>query len=103
MVQIKYLKAKYTRESTFRSDLGYQKQYLLVVMARLERRLVSFCVESGCHVDDSITFSEERILAAVARIGFPTMPTNPAQKQKTRTLRGVAYTILFLHRTRCVV
>ena len=38
MVQIKYLKAKYTRESAFRCDLAYQKQYLLALMARLERR-----------------------------------------------------------------
>ena len=40
MVQIRYLKAKFTRESTFRSDLAYQKQYLLVLMARFERRCV---------------------------------------------------------------
>lgn len=38
IVQIKYLKAKWTRESTLRSDLGYQKQYLLVLLARSERR-----------------------------------------------------------------
>ena len=38
MVQIRYLKAKFTRESTFRCDLGYQKQYLLVLMSRLERK-----------------------------------------------------------------
>lgn len=38
MVQIRYLKAKYTREYVFRCDLGYQKQYLLVLMARLERK-----------------------------------------------------------------
>ena len=38
MVQIRYLKAKYSRESTFRCDLVYQKQYLLVLMARLERK-----------------------------------------------------------------
>ena len=38
IVQIKYLKAKWTRESSLRSDLGYQKQYLLVLLARSERR-----------------------------------------------------------------
>lgn len=38
VVQIKYLKAKWTRESTLRSDLGYQKQYLLVLLARCERK-----------------------------------------------------------------
>ncbi|KAI0694558.1 hypothetical protein C8T65DRAFT_666568 [Cerioporus squamosus] len=78
MVQIRYLKAKFTRESTFRCDLGYQKQYLLVLMARLER-------------------NEEKILAAVARIGFPSPA--PARGKK-RTLRTVAYGVLFLHRAR---
>nr|VWP02273.1 Lid2 complex component lid2 [Ganoderma boninense] len=82
MVQIKYLKAKYTRESAFRCDLGYQKQYLLGLMARLER-------------------SEEKILAAVARIGFPALLPNPApKKRRTKTLRSVAYIVLFLNRTR---
>ena len=38
IVQIKYLKAKWTRESALRSDLGYQKQYLLVLLARTERK-----------------------------------------------------------------
>jgi hypothetical protein len=36
IVQIKYLKAKYTRESTMRSDLGFQKHYLLVLLAKFE-------------------------------------------------------------------
>lgn len=37
MLQIRYLKAKFTRESTMRCDLGYQKQYLLVLLAHYER------------------------------------------------------------------
>jgi hypothetical protein len=40
IVQIRYLKAKFTRESTLRSDLGYQKQYLLVLLTKFEKRLV---------------------------------------------------------------
>lgn len=40
MVQIRYLKAKFTRESSFRSDLTYQKRYLLVLLAQFEKRLV---------------------------------------------------------------
>ena len=36
IVQIKYLKAKYTRESTMRSDLGFQKQYLLLLLSKFE-------------------------------------------------------------------
>jgi hypothetical protein len=30
--QIRYLKAKYTRESTFRNGLGLQKRYLLLLV-----------------------------------------------------------------------
>lgn len=37
IVQIRYLKAKFTRESTLRSDLGFQKGYLLALLARSER------------------------------------------------------------------
>ncbi|KAI0366979.1 hypothetical protein BV20DRAFT_951123 [Pilatotrama ljubarskyi] len=82
MVQIRYLKAKFTREYTFRCDLGYQKQYLLVLMARLER-------------------NEERILAAIARIGYPAVPADPPpSKTKVRTLRSVVHSVLFIHRSR---
>lgn len=37
VVQIRYLKAKFTRESTLRCDLGYQKRYLLALLGRSER------------------------------------------------------------------
>lgn len=40
IVQIRYLKAKFTRESSLRCDLGYQKQYLLVLLSRFEKRSV---------------------------------------------------------------
>ena len=50
MVQIRYLKAKFTRESAFRCDLGYQKQYLLVLMARLERRCVFALIHIQSHM-----------------------------------------------------
>jgi hypothetical protein len=43
IIQIRYLKAKFGRESLFRCDLGYQKQYLLVLLAQFEKRFVS-CV-----------------------------------------------------------
>ncbi|KAF8630539.1 hypothetical protein AX15_002860 [Amanita polypyramis BW_CC] len=38
IVQIRYLKAKFTRESSLRTNLCYQKQYLLVLLARYEKR-----------------------------------------------------------------
>ncbi|KAH9940729.1 uncharacterized protein BXZ73DRAFT_42510 [Epithele typhae] len=77
VVQIKYLKAKFSRESTFRSELGFQKRWLLTLMGQSER-------------------NEERILAAVAQIGYPTPRTSP----RRRTLRSVAYMVLFVQRTR---
>lgn len=40
MVHIRYLKAKFHRESSFRNDLTYQKQYLLVLLAQFEKRFV---------------------------------------------------------------
>lgn len=40
MVQIHYLKAKFTRESTFRADLTYQKHYLLEVLSKFEKGYV---------------------------------------------------------------
>jgi hypothetical protein len=38
IVHIHYLKAKFTRENTLRMDLVYQKQYLLILLSRRERR-----------------------------------------------------------------
>jgi myosin protein heavy chain len=38
VVQIRYLKAKFTRESTLRDDLVYQKHYLLVLLSNFEAR-----------------------------------------------------------------
>ncbi|KAF7798727.1 hypothetical protein EIP86_009952 [Pleurotus ostreatoroseus] len=82
IVQIRYLKAKYTRESTMRSDLCNQKRYLLVLLARSER-------------------NEQKILAAIAQIGFPTTPapTLPVAKRR-KTLRSVAHCVMFLARAR---
>ncbi|KAK0563180.1 hypothetical protein OC844_002323 [Tilletia horrida] len=41
MLRIKYLKAKWTREANFRSDLGYQKGFLQQLVGGLERDLAS--------------------------------------------------------------
>ncbi|KAJ7224111.1 hypothetical protein GGX14DRAFT_548737 [Mycena pura] len=78
MVQIQYLKAKFTRESSLRSDLCYQKDYLLILMSKFER-------------------SERNVVAAIARIGFP-VPAPPPKKRKS--LRTVALTVIFLSRAK---
>ncbi|TFK29615.1 hypothetical protein FA15DRAFT_581743 [Coprinopsis marcescibilis] len=78
MVQIRYLKAKYTRESSFRSDLTYQKDYLLVLLKQFEK-------------------SERNIVASIARIGFPAAPSRPKHGRK---LKSVAIVVVFLNRTR---
>jgi len=38
--QIRYLKAKFTRESSLRFALGYQKQYLAVLLSKFQKRSV---------------------------------------------------------------
>ncbi|TFK53458.1 hypothetical protein OE88DRAFT_1676650 [Heliocybe sulcata] len=79
MVQIRYLKAKCTRESVLRGDLGYQKRYLLVLLARYEK-------------------SEQRILAAIARVGFLAPPDS--LKPRSRTLKTVALAVVFAIRAK---
>ncbi|KAJ3553173.1 hypothetical protein NM688_g3757 [Phlebia brevispora] len=82
IIQIRYLKAKYTRESTLRSDLCNQKRYLLVLLARCER-------------------NEQKILAAIAQIGFPTAPEPSLMAvPRRKTLRSVAQCVVFLSRAR---
>ncbi|CCM02679.1 uncharacterized protein FIBRA_04784 [Fibroporia radiculosa] len=79
IVQIRYLKAKFARESALRDGLGYQKQYLLVLLARLEK-------------------NEQTVLAAIARIGFPEVrPPAPLRKRK---LRSVALSVMFILRSK---
>ncbi|KAH9040398.1 hypothetical protein EDB85DRAFT_1925960 [Lactarius pseudohatsudake] len=79
IVQIHYLKAKFTRENTLRMDLSYQKRYLLVLLSRRER-------------------SEEHILAMIAKIASP-IPGLPP-KPRRMTLRTVARGVVFLQRIR---
>ncbi|KAF9224049.1 hypothetical protein BS17DRAFT_880101 [Gyrodon lividus] len=81
IVQIRYLKAKFTRESTLRDDLSYQKQYLLVLLSGFET-------------------SEKHILACILRIGFPKSPPLEVLK-KPRSLKSVALCIIFIRRTKC--
>ncbi|KAI0036219.1 hypothetical protein K488DRAFT_82325 [Vararia minispora EC-137] len=79
IVQINYLKAKFTRENMLRTDLVYQKEYLLVLLARHER-------------------GEEKVLAAIARIGFP-LP-GPSPKEKRKKMKSVVRAVVFLSRAR---
>ncbi|VDB90659.1 unnamed protein product [Peniophora sp. CBMAI 1063] len=79
IVQINYLKAKFTRENTLRIDLGYQKRYLLVLLARHER-------------------GDEKVLAAIARIGFA--QPHPPPKTKRRNLKRLAQAVIFIQRVK---
>ncbi|KAI0788909.1 hypothetical protein C8Q75DRAFT_879628 [Abortiporus biennis] len=82
IVQIRYLKAKFTRESTLRSDLGYQKSYLLALLGRSER-------------------TEQRILSAIARIGFlspPPSPPHSSSPSKKPRLRSIVISLIFIQR-----
>ncbi|KIY44938.1 hypothetical protein FISHEDRAFT_67199 [Fistulina hepatica ATCC 64428] len=79
IIQIRYLKAKFTRESSLRFDLAYQKQYLLVLLSKFER-------------------SERTIVAAIARIGFSTPDLQPRRKPKK--FKSIVCSLLFLSRLR---
>ncbi|KAJ7105464.1 hypothetical protein C8R43DRAFT_1165567 [Mycena crocata] len=78
IVQIRYLKAKFTRESSLRSDLCYQKDYLLVLLSKFEK-------------------SEHNIIASIAKIGFPVVTARPPAK-KPKKLKTLALTVIFLSR-----
>ncbi|KAG6908885.1 hypothetical protein DXG01_002863 [Tephrocybe rancida] len=77
-VQIRYLKAKFTRESSFRGDLVYQKNHLLVLLTQFEK-------------------SEQTIFAAIAKIGFPVSLPSPVKRPLT--FKSVALAVIFLART----
>ncbi|KAL5492538.1 hypothetical protein ACEPAI_3985 [Sanghuangporus weigelae] len=77
-VQIRYLKAKYTREAALRDDLSYQKDYLLVLLSRYEA-------------------SEKRILAVIAQVSFQRTST---PNLRPKSLRTAAYAVMFISRTR---
>ncbi|KAG9313115.1 hypothetical protein JVU11DRAFT_6565 [Chiua virens] len=80
IVQIRYLKAKFTRESTLRDDLSYQKKYLLVLLSSFEA-------------------SDRRILACISRIGYP-KPSPPVVAKVRRTFKSAAWCIVFIRRAR---
>ncbi|WRT68934.1 uncharacterized protein IL334_005916 [Kwoniella shivajii] len=75
--QIRYLKAKYTRESTFRNALSLQKRYLLLLVG-------------GMSLDQQAT------LRTIAQMGYP-VPEPPRPK---RTLKAVALAVLSIVRAK---
>ncbi|KAG1902708.1 uncharacterized protein F5891DRAFT_948764, partial [Suillus fuscotomentosus] len=83
VVQIRYLKAKFTRESTLRDDLVYQKHYLLVLLSNFEA-------------------SEKRILACISWIGYLKPKNPPAMMKKTRSIKSVVLSVVFIRRVRQV-
>ncbi|KAF9073179.1 hypothetical protein BDP27DRAFT_1319010 [Rhodocollybia butyracea] len=78
IVQIRYLKAKFTRESMLRFDLAYQKHYLLVLLNKFEK-------------------SEQTISAAIARIGFPIVPPPHSKRRK---FKNIVRSIIFVTRVK---
>jgi chromosome segregation ATPase len=97
MVQIRYLKAKFTRESTLRSDLCYQKEYLLILLSKFEKRSVPK-YRTAIYYSSAI-LSEHHILTSIARIGFPVAAT-PRPAKKPKKLKTVALTVMFLSRVK---
>ncbi|OCF44892.1 hypothetical protein I317_01171 [Kwoniella heveanensis CBS 569] len=75
--QIRYLKAKFTRESTFRNALSMQKRYLLLLVG-------------GMSLDQQAT------LKAIAQMGYPA----PEPVKKRKSLRSVGLAVLSIIRAR---
>lgn len=101
MLQIRYLKAKFTRESTFRCDLTYQKKYLLTLMEQFEKRFFQSLSLPNA-TSNIYSRSERTILGAIARVGFPVAPPSAlsAPRKRARKLKSVAQMIIFLSRAR---
>jgi hypothetical protein len=99
IVQIRYLKAKCAREGALRADLGFQKDYLLVLLAQFEKRSVSNGKIGGQSMSSNQQCSEQRILAAIAQVGFPVAPPTRPSKRR-HTLRTAALAVMFLSRTK---
>jgi Pericentrin-AKAP-450 domain of centrosomal targeting protein len=94
MVQIGYLKSKYTRENIFRQELAYQKQYLLLVLSKLRDRLV-FTPTSQLVL--TWPSSDLPILAAIARDGDLSISGPPPPK---RSIRRIVHIVMFLNRAK---
>ncbi|OCF72584.1 hypothetical protein I204_06966 [Kwoniella mangroviensis CBS 8886] len=75
--QIRYLKAKFTRESTFRNALALQKRYLLLLVG-------------GMSLDQQST------LRAIAQMGYPV----PEPSRPRRTFKAVALAVCSIIRAR---
>jgi len=94
MIQINYLKGRCTRENTFRQELAYQKQYLLLVLSRLRDRSVSQV--TVLYVLSNL-FSNIPILAAIARDGDLSI-SGPAPSK--RSIKRVVHIVMFLNRAK---
>ncbi|TYJ55290.1 hypothetical protein B9479_004010 [Cryptococcus floricola] len=75
--QIKYLKAKYTRESAFRNALALQKRYLLLLVG-------------------GKSLNEQATIRAIAKMGFP-IPEPPRPR---RTFKAVALAVISVIRAK---
>ncbi|KAL1747869.1 hypothetical protein HDZ31DRAFT_72004 [Schizophyllum fasciatum] len=81
LVQIRYLKAKFTRESGLRGELAHQKRYLLVLLSKFEK-------------------SERTIISAIAQIGFTEAAPEEVKRPRIGSVKSAALAVIFLARTR---
>lgn len=88
-----------------RIDLAYQKKYLMVLLARSERGYVPmpflfFDAMLSCFSIFFMLNRDEKIVASIARIGFPVAPVVQKTSKKRKTVRAVALGVMFLQRAR---
>ena len=106
LLDIRYLKVKFTRENTFREDLSLQKEYLLILIGKLSRQWVqpshTRLVLLGCRLTKVYPTRrrQSRVHAAIAQMGYP--GPQPTVTRPRRTLKSVAIAVVMIIRARCV-
>jgi hypothetical protein len=92
IVQIRYLKSKFTRESNRWCMVVAQKDYVMTLLARFEQRFDT-SLDFSLQLFSLSDCSERNILVAIARIGFPAPP--PLPSKRSRSLKSVVFCVLF--------
>lgn len=81
-----------------RVHLTHQKEYLLILLSRYEKRFAVFYFLKEM-VRVNFLLSEKKILATIAQAG----PPQPSSRKRPKSLRAAALTVLFVLRARYVI
>ena len=85
-----------------RLDLSHQKQYLLILLGRRERRCEPFLRAGASDDDITLARSEEHILAMIAKITSPIPGPSSLHRPRRKTFRAIAQGVVFIQRIKYV-